>query len=615
MTNAVAKPHSQTRITRWGDRLGRWNPQLLRHLRGTLSVKSTLFAIALSLVLQLLMGLTMFTQVNDLLLPRDRDQLQENPATLEDLDRCLEQGRQEVGRELEAALRKCVTDHLPGADPIISAYIYDLKRDHYCTGNPRPVRRGNFPLCIPNANGTAYEVDWGKLYGDDLPFIRGFVLTVLALSGAYAIAQNWLREVKLGTLDFIRMSPEPAGRILLGKLLGAPILCFIGALAWVPFHLYIAVNSDFAFVDWFASDMFGLAALVTTLVGAMTACVLTGGLNLSVLSLTLLPMVAGAWLLGSVEFAAQEYPRGLEWFGMNLLEPPVVGLVLGTGVAIALTLLLWQSACRRFDNPHATPLSRRQAYQLMVGFNALAIGAGWPIVADTDFIKGGRITDLWTPIGFVWLLLQVLTVWATLPQRQQLLDWTRYRHMYRDRHHSLSQWLWHDNAPCMAVPVVNLGITWIFWSPWALTLYFSHGLWDGLVLLAGLMIPTAMVVLWTAIATWCLLKITHNPRGWLMKLVFVYGLASFVAFIYFLSLFAQQGHQFWWPILITAVGAPMLPTAVFSLNTLSSLAMAGLVMMVGTGTAVAIAQRTLNKVGESESQALINASSIPPSLS
>ena len=609
MTSSV-KP--QSRLTRWGDRLGRWNPQLLRQLRGLLSPRTAIFAIVVSFTLQLLVGLSILVSVDDLIAPNPTDpQISLPPAIAQTLDRCLIQfvdnrKADEPAWSEKAAIEQCSTGQLqtPEVVKAIKRSPAGLKRRYYCTGSSDPLYQGRSPLCVPDGNG-AYQVNWRSLFGDSLPFARGFFLMVMAIGGSYAIAQSWIREAKLGTLDFIRMSPEPAGRILFGKIMGAPILCYIAALAWIPFHLFLALNSDVAVVDWITADIFGLAALSTVFVGALAACVWTGGLNLSLLLLTLFPMGCGAWLLALVTLSMQEstFPWGLMWFGIDLIAESPLPLGLGTAAAIALIPVLWKSACRRFDSPQITPLSRRQAYQLMIGFNGLALGFGVPVT--THAVNSSTVLTGWAIIGTFWMVLQTSSVWATMPQRQELLDWSRYRHMHPNRRDRLTQWIFRDQSPCLAVPLVNLGITWVMWSPWALHMLLSHNLADGFVLLLGLTIPTALLITVAALGTWCFLSISYKPQGWMTRALFAYVVVSVIALIYYAGTYSHTDPSFWWPILLTSFGTPFLVSMVQQLHTLTHLAMAGLLSILGAITTVAIAQRTLLKTGTSEMQALL----------
>ena len=76
--------------------------------------------------------------------------------------------------------------------------------------------------------------DLFKILTHTLPYI-------LFISGSYSLVGDLTQEERRGTLGFIRLSPRPSHSILLGKLLGAPILPYLGIALVVPLHLLAAV--------------------------------------------------------------------------------------------------------------------------------------------------------------------------------------------------------------------------------------------------------------------------------------------------------------------------------------------------------------------------------------
>uniref|UniRef100_A0ACD5H1H9 Uncharacterized protein n=1 Tax=Desertifilum tharense IPPAS B-1220 TaxID=1781255 RepID=A0ACD5H1H9_9CYAN len=75
---------------------------------------------------------------------------------------------------------------------------------------------------MPDAFGNAI-VDW-SLWGTDV-FLGASILGAIALSGigAYWLIDDLGKEERRGTLNFIRLSPQSAQSIFLGKLLGVPL--------------------------------------------------------------------------------------------------------------------------------------------------------------------------------------------------------------------------------------------------------------------------------------------------------------------------------------------------------------------------------------------------------
>ncbi|WP_309734596.1 hypothetical protein [Chamaesiphon sp. OTE_75_metabat_556] len=58
----------------------------------------------------------------------------------------------------------------------------------------------------------------------------------LAIGGIYLIAKDFDREIRTGTLDLVNLSPVQPWEILLGKLLGVPVLIYWAVLLALPLH-------------------------------------------------------------------------------------------------------------------------------------------------------------------------------------------------------------------------------------------------------------------------------------------------------------------------------------------------------------------------------------------
>jgi hypothetical protein len=61
--------------------------------------------------------------------------------------------------------------------------------------------------------------------------------------GSYYLVSDLTQEEKRGTLNFIRLSPYPASKILLGKLLGVPALPYLTIALFIPLHFVSALGA------------------------------------------------------------------------------------------------------------------------------------------------------------------------------------------------------------------------------------------------------------------------------------------------------------------------------------------------------------------------------------
>lgn len=68
-------------------------------------------------------------------------------------------------------------------------------------------------------------------------------LTLLLFLGSYLLVKDIAREEKRSTLDFVRLSPASSQSVLLGKLLGVPILLYWAIALAIPLHVWSAVSA------------------------------------------------------------------------------------------------------------------------------------------------------------------------------------------------------------------------------------------------------------------------------------------------------------------------------------------------------------------------------------
>jgi hypothetical protein len=57
--------------------------------------------------------------------------------------------------------------------------------------------------------------------------LSAIILFALLVAGSYLLISDLAREERRGTLNFIQLSPQSAHNILIGKMLGVPILLYL----------------------------------------------------------------------------------------------------------------------------------------------------------------------------------------------------------------------------------------------------------------------------------------------------------------------------------------------------------------------------------------------------
>ncbi|MGB3298377.1 MAG: hypothetical protein WBA76_08915 [Phormidesmis sp.] len=301
----------------------------------------------------------------------------------------------------------------------------------------------------------------------------------LFVLGGYYIVDDLTREEKRGTLNFIRLSPRPAREILLGKLLGVPLLPVLLAATAVPLHIvsgliggsswlwmlsyYLAIAFSTAFVFSLAL-MFGLVGSSSSL-GRQQTLSAIGFAGISLLFITpafiLWNNASIWWAFGSAAPLYAPYRNAttnLEWLYLPIADNLAVAhLFTLANLAIA-TLLIWQIMLRKFRIPQATLLSKRMSYIGVAYLNVLAWG----------FLQNSRISDeirgISGPFALIGLNIIIFTIliFALAPSRQTLLDWLRYRR------HNLADWIWNDSSPSVVAIALNCAIALLLIIPWLL---------------------------------------------------------------------------------------------------------------------------------------------------
>ncbi|MEG4276373.1 hypothetical protein QUA62_02570 [Microcoleus sp. MON1_C1] len=427
------------------DKIGNWNPQLFREIKGRLKIGNMAIASALSLCGQLLLFMYFSGQIP--------------------------------------------------VPPPNGEYTYPIYRT-FCTFNdPNSSKQ----KCVRDALGN-FAINWREWWLEI--FIWLSILSVLALlvAGTYMLVSDLDKEERRGTLNFIRLSPQSAKTIFLGKILGVPILLYLATILAVPLHLYaglaaqIPLNEILCFYTavaascalFYSSAM--LFGLTTSWLGGFqpwlaSATVfvmfwISGALDLTRSAWDLLtflsPIAMLRYLLffgvgvnkihgfDSVNF---EYLDQWQWFYSPVGTNTASGLALSFLVCGTGTYWMWQGWQRRFPNPSATVLSKRQSYLLVIWCQTIFLG--FALQSDPGAYNFGCL--------LIWNLVMFLALIAALTSdRQSLYDWARYRKQIVPsnqklwRRYPLLDLIWSDKSPAGVAIAINFLSSVIILTPWAL---------------------------------------------------------------------------------------------------------------------------------------------------
>jgi hypothetical protein len=433
------------------DRVGEWNPQLFRELKGKLKPRNLIVTIAISMVGQLILLMSFASQ-------------------------------------------------LPAVDPT----QYGGRNMRYCL---RALK--NRSQCLLDSFGNP-AIDWQLWMWDVFLWLSIIGIFGMLVVGTYLLISDLSKEEHRSTLNFIRLSPRSSQNILLGKLVGVPILLYIAAGLAIPLHLWLglAANIPLSLILGFYSILIASCIFFYSL-SLLYGLVSTGlrgfqpwlgsGLLLMFLFATNaiasssyqrithspfdgITIFSPSFFLPYLVDSISPPLAGISSFQPDKLESlPWLGLPLSAnaasfGIFMLLnyslwTIWAWQGLQRRFPNPSASVFGKKQSYLLTACFEIFLVGFALVPKFSDYRIWDDRIFDNFSAI-LVFNVLWFLGLIAALsPHRQALQDWARYRHQKRSvrQQGNMADLLWSEKSPAVVAVGINLAIANIIMTLWVLT--------------------------------------------------------------------------------------------------------------------------------------------------
>lgn len=357
---------------------------------------------------------------------------------------------------------------------------------------------------------------------------------LLLLPGSWLLISDIEKEEQRGTLNFIRLSPQSGSSILVGKLLGVPILVYLGLVLVLPLHLWAAIALEVPL--GFLMSYYGLLGVAGCLIFSLSLlCSFAGKTALGVNNnargsglAALFAVLVGlgfvptymVWNLSTVwnffgnyvvEYSDQ---ASWQWLFLPVSQNPLVGHVFtlaNAGLAIA---GVWQILTRYFHDPNTTLLKKRQSFGFVAYLNLLPLG--FFVQSPSPMGSEGYMEAL-AVLGTFNLIGVLLLIATVLPSRQALIDWARYRRERQDRIGTARRLAWlqdlvtNEKSPAFLTIALNLGIVAVILGVWIL-------LWPSeqskLLALAGLALCLSLLALYAAIAQFLLLLKTPQRALW-----------------------------------------------------------------------------------------------------
>lgn len=413
------------------DKIGNWNPQLFREIKGRLKMGNMAIASAFSLGPQLLLFMYYSAQL---------------PVAI---------GNSE------------------NTEPIYN---------RFCLLNPSTETKPG-GKCLTDALGNIV-IDWPKWSVEIFIWLSIFSVLALLVAGTYMLVSDLDKEERRGTLNFIRLSPQSANTIFIGKIFGVPILLYLAAILVIPLHLYSGLTAQIplpeilgfymavaascalfystamlfglttswlgGFQPWLASGI----ALLVFVISTINLTVTAGDLGTFVSSIGILRyLIFGT--ISRYEFNSLGVDiDNLQWFYLPIGKNIVSGLILSLSICGIGTYWMWQGWQRRFPNPTTTVFSKRQSYFAVICCQPIVLG----FALQSDPLAYGKTFPLLT-LNLVMFLIVIASLTS---ERQSLYDWARYRQQIVPsgrklwRRYPLLDLVWSEKSPAIIAIAINL---------------------------------------------------------------------------------------------------------------------------------------------------------------
>lgn len=525
------------------DRVGDWNPQLFREIKGRLNVRNIAIAVASSLLGQLLLFLFWINQLPHYPYYQEQPYCRLQKAFSATQNQSYKLNDQYRQLQTQFKIYSNPKDYNPEKIQELKGSIAEVKEK---IQHVQGVLKNN--LCPSDA--IDIPLWWQDHYPKMFMSLSVFVLFIMLGVGVYMLISNLANEERRGTLNFIRLSPQSTLSVLGGKLLGVPILLYLAAILAVPFHLWLGLSAQIPLAEICTF----YAVLIASCAFFYSAALLFGLVT---------PWLGGfqSWLgsgavlmfLTIANFKPIEH-NPLDW--MNLFCPSVVlpylvdrtgsrylglpfshemiqdwkwfNLPIGaTGISLVVFVLIhyglwtgwiWQSLNRRFHNPEATILSKHQSYWLVACFEVVTLG----LVSENSqgYYFGSHSSSWVNPVLLAFfngvLFIGLIAVLA--PQRQALQDWARYRREKVATRKGfwnrvlVQDLIWGEKSPELLAIALNLAIA---ITPFLVWITFLPGdMIDKTKALLAVGFFVSLVMIYASVAQLMLLMKTNKRSLW-----------------------------------------------------------------------------------------------------
>ena len=356
----------------------------------------------------------------------------------------------------------------------------DTIENRYCTGNYEQYQGSE---CIKNLLGQ-WEIRWELWWSDIFFALSSIGVFILLVMGTYLLVVDLIQEDKKGTLNFIRLSPIKAKDFFIGKMIGVPslLLLFLGLV--VPLHFWAGLHSNidaelilafYILVGLSCTFFYSLAllfasvtrnyhivsALVTTLIVLTILTITTPyimgqiyyDMNLQVLA-AFNPLVLFDYLMDATLIPVEvsgysvSHINSLLWYGQTIWSD-AWGMLFTLSVNyIWWTYILQKGIQRIYNTPESTLFTKIDSYIITSSFVLIWFGFVFQNTTNTLSNRDGLFFFQFSLTALFFLLIAAIS-----PERQTLLDWSRYHH-YNNKS-LLKDLIVGEKSPSIVAMMVN----------------------------------------------------------------------------------------------------------------------------------------------------------------
>ena len=429
------------------NQIGNLNPQIWREIKGRLKPRNLVISVAISLTAQFLIFQYFLTQLPVEPLPRQNTY------------------------------------------PIYNAY---------CTGK-RTYDYSSTSICLKDGFDN-FIINWELWNRDIFVFLSWVGIFSLLAAGTYLLINDLSQEERRGTLNFIRLSPQFNKNILIGKILGVPILLYLAILFTVPLHFWTGLSAHIPLGEILGFDcaviacciLFYSAALLYSLVSNwlggfqpwLGSGVVLGFVWLNYL-FTYSPLSSPiSWLrlltpldlipdVFKSSFYVSQYKyltesADLQWYNLPIGETWTILLLFSLLNFALWSYWIWQGLNRCFRNPNTTILTKGQSYLLTACFEISLIGFTVPGYTYDHLSHKDWLFQHFLFLCSLNFLLFMVLIAILSPHRQVLHDWARYRHQ-KPGNSLIKDLILGEKSPALVAIGINLGIAIAPISLWSLS--------------------------------------------------------------------------------------------------------------------------------------------------